>query len=170
MPGTSNTDEGEPDDREADAGVSHGLALVLFMATSVYLAAAFSVRPQFSEGIVGPRFLPILAALLVYAALLFELLAHRLKTKPGQARASHAGTLKRPALIVGATVLYIAAFGTIGYVAATIPFVIGLFAVFGFREGQPLWRLTYAALVTAVFYALFAGAFGIRLPKLAGLI
>ncbi len=157
---TPNAAHGDP-----DAGVSRGLALVLLAATSVYLAAAFSVRPQFSEGLVGPRFLPILAALLVYAALLFELFVHR-----GRTRRARGDTLTRPAMIVGATALYVLAFSFIGYVAATVPFVVALFAVFGFREGQWFRRLAYAGAMTAVFYALFAGAFGIRLPKLAGLI
>ncbi|WP_027135625.1 tripartite tricarboxylate transporter TctB family protein [Geminicoccus roseus] len=144
--------------------ISPGLTAVILTLTTVYLAASFWIRPQFSEGFAGPRFLPTIAALLVYAALGFQTFA----TWRSRRATALEGSLKQPAIVVAVTALYILVFGLLGYLLSTFAYVLALFAVFGFEKDRTLWRIGYAVLVTALFYALFAGAFGIRLPKLAG--
>ena len=115
---------------------------------------------------MGPRFLPIVSALLVYGALAQQWATRR---RSGR-RAAERAELKRPMLITGMAAAYILAFPRLGYAVSTFAYVLGLFALFGFRAGSPLIRTAYAALLTAHFWALFALAFGIRLPKLAGIV
>ena len=154
------------DDGSAGRGISTGLSVFLFLAATIYLVAAVQIRPQFSEGVVGPRFLPILSALLVYGGLAQQWLTHR---RSGR-RAVERADLKPPMLITGMTAAYILAFPWLGYAVSTFAYVLGLFALFRFRAGHPLIRTGYAVLLTALFWALFALAFGIRLPKLAGIV
>ncbi len=151
---------------DSDGGhrISAGLSAALLAVTAVYLVGAFQVRPQVSEGIVGPRFLPITVALMVATAIVWH---HFRAAKSGKART---GSLGRPAIIVGLTALYILAFGRAGYAVSTFVYVLSLFAVLDFETGRPLRRAAYASAMTAVFWVLFAVVFGIRLPRLAGLV
>ncbi|PRD42427.1 hypothetical protein C5748_16740 [Phyllobacterium phragmitis] len=141
------------------------LPLFLFVLTTVYIAAALQIQPQFSEGLVGPGFMPLVTAFIMYAAL-----ARVIWNDLAEEREKPEGSLLPPFLIVLATILYIIAFKPLGYSAATFLFVLALFHLFQFQEGQMIKRLLYAVAVTAIFYGLFALAFGIRLPTLIGVI
>lgn len=141
------------------------LPLFLLVLTTVYVAATFQITPQFSEGFVGPRFMPLLAALLMYAAL-----AHIIWSERSSDNVSEAGSLWQPAAVVLATALYIAVFKPLGYTIATFAYVVCLFHIFHYQAGRPLRRLLNAIAVTAVFYGLFALVFGIRLPAFQGII
>ncbi|MDZ5696544.1 tripartite tricarboxylate transporter TctB family protein [Chelativorans sp. M5D2P16] len=137
----------------------------LLVLTTIYVAAAFRISPQFSEGLVGPRFLPLVSALLMYGALL-----HIIRNELVSGEESEKGGFWRPAAIVVATAAYIALFKPLGYSVSTLAYVCVLFHIFRYHEGRPLRRLIYAIAVTAVFYGLFALVFGVRLPTLLDLI
>lgn len=141
------------------------LPLFLLIVTTIYLAAAFDIRAQFAgAGEMSPRAMPILTACLMYVALAVVLFGEMRKpTADGPAR-----EMLRPLLVVVATAGYIALFQPLGYWLATLAFSSALFAIFGFQHRKPLLFALYAIGVTALFYGLFAGIFGVRLPKLAG--
>ncbi len=137
-------------------------ALFLFALNTIYMAAAFQIRVQFDEGLVGPKFLPVLASGLTYVALLVILWRESRETVPVPDGAS----LRRPFATVLITALYVVLFEPLGYVASTFLFALGVFRVFGFCDRRPAHAGLYAAGVTLVFYLLFRIAFHVRLPLL----
>lgn len=141
------------------------LPLFLLILTTIYVAAAFRIAPQFNEGLVGPRFLPLLAAVLTYAALI-----HIIRRDLSSNEKGGKGGFWQPLAIVLATAAYIALFKPLGYGLSTLFYVYALFYIFHYHQGRPLRRLLYAIAVTAVFYGLFALAFGIRLPTFLDVI
>lgn len=143
-----------------------GFPLFLMLLTTVYLAAASQIRVQFSEGLVGPKFLPFLAAGLTYLALL-HILWREFRAPAGEKTMGR--SLLRPAAVIVITVAYVGVFGAFGYAVSTFLFALALFRVFEFERGRPLVMVLYAAAVTFVFFLLFAVAFGIRLPVLPGI-
>ena len=141
------------------------MPLFLLVLTTVYLAATFNIQSQFGDSAgIGPRTIPILAAILMYLSLLVVLV----QELRGEQREAPAGTLLRPALVVVATGAYIFVFRPLGYWPATALYVAALFLVFQFETKRPLWFALYVALVTVAFYGLFAGVFGVRLPPVLG--
>jgi cytochrome c biogenesis factor len=137
----------------------------LLILTTIYLAEALSIRSQFGgDTIVGPRFMPILIAIIMYVALVVVLVGEWRQ----DAKASASGSLIRPLLVVVATGIYIAVFRPLGYVPATLSFVVALFLIFDFERRRPAFFAFYVIAVTAIFYGLFAGIFGVRLPPMLG--
>jgi putative tricarboxylic transport membrane protein len=141
------------------------LPFFLLVMTAVYAAAAFQIQPQFSEGVAGPRFVPLLAAFLTFAAL-----ARVIWRDLAEEGKDIEGGILEPLLIVLVMVLYVFAFTPLGYGLSTFLFVFALFHLFHFEEGRIVIRVLYTIAVTAVFYGMFAVAFGIRLPALMGVI
>ncbi|UUP16777.1 tripartite tricarboxylate transporter TctB family protein [Nitratireductor thuwali] len=141
------------------------LPVFLFLLTTIYVAATFQITPQFSEGLVGPRFLPLLASLLMYVAL-----AHIIWRDLASDETSEAGSFLQPVAAVVATAVYIAVFKPLGYSLATLLYVLFLFHIFRYQQGRPVLRLLYAIAVAIVFYGLFALVFGVRLPTLLDVI
>lgn len=139
------------------------LPLFLLIITTVYLAAAFDIRSQFATpGEMSPRSVPILTAGLMYVALAAVLIGEFRKPTPD----GDPGELLRPLLVLLATSGYIALFRPVGYWIATLAFTSALFLIFRFKTRNPLMFAIYAIGVAAVFYGLFAGIFGVRLPTL----
>ncbi len=141
------------------------LPLFLMVVTTIYLAAAFDIRTTFTpEGELSPRSIPILTAGLMYLALLAVLWGElRSPTADGPLR-----DMLKPLLVVIATSGFIFLFRPIGYVLSTLLFVSALFLIFRFEVKRPHFFVLYAVIVTAIFYGLFAGIFGVRLPSLTG--
>lgn len=141
------------------------LPLFLMVVTTIYLIAAFEIRTQFTApGEMSPRSIPILAAVLMYGALAVVLWREmRAPTGDGPFRA-----MLRPGLVVLAMAGYIFLFRQLGYVVSTLVFVSVLFGIFRFETARPLRFALYALGIVAVFYGLFAGIFGVRLPSLTG--
>ncbi|GGG72296.1 hypothetical protein GCM10011415_20430 [Salipiger pallidus] len=137
------------------------LPLFFLIVTTVYLAAAFDIRSQFAApGEMSPRSVPILMACLMYVALAVVFVGEfRKPTADGPTR-----EMLRPALVIVATAGYIALFRPLGYWLATLLFTSALFGIFHFQLRKPLMFAIYAIGVTALFYGLFAGIFGVRLP------
>ncbi|MGR3393520.1 tripartite tricarboxylate transporter TctB family protein [Pseudooceanicola nanhaiensis] len=147
------------------------LPLFLLVLTTIYITAAFDIRVQFAgDGDIGPRSIPILAALCMYAALLVVIVQEwRAPSEDAPEDEDAPGTgIWRPLGVVVATAAYILLFRPLGYTLATLGFVGALFVLFQFETRRPLFFALYALAVTAVFYGLFAGIFGVRLPSLTG--
>ena len=137
----------------------------LLILTTIYLAEALSIRSQFGDDtIVGPRFMPILMAIIMYLALVVVLVGELRQ----DSEVSSSGSFFRPLLVVVATGIYIAVFRPLGYMPATLGFVVALFLIFDFERKRPVFFALYAIAVTAMFYGLFAGIFGVRLPPMLG--
>ena len=137
----------------------------LLILTTIYLAEAVSIRSQFGgDTIVGPRFMPILMAIIMYVALIVVMVGEWRK----EAEVTASGSFLRPLMVVLATAIYIAVFRPLGYVPATLCFVIALFLIFDFERKRPVFFVLYVIAVTALFYGLFAGIFGVRLPPMLG--
>lgn len=140
--------------------------LVLLVLTTIYFAAAFDIRAQFTpEGEMGPQHIPMIISGLMYVALLI-VLVQELRQPSAVAETDADADLLRPALVVVSTAAYIWLFRPMGYALSTAIFVSILFGVFRFQTRRPLAFGLYVLGVVAVFYGLFAGIFGVRLPTL----
>lgn len=143
------------------------LPISLLILTTIYLAEAFRLRSQMSEAFwEGPKAMPVLASILMYALLVLVLVRQFRSARTGPAE----GSAVRPVLVTIATAIYIFAFEPLGYGLSTILFVCALFVIFDFKRRQPLSFAIHAVVVTAVFYLLYAVVFGVRLPELYGII
>jgi|TARA_R110000737_G_scaffold265704_1_gene273428 putative tricarboxylic transport membrane protein len=142
--------------------------LVLMVLTTIYFAAAFDIHAQFTpEGEMGPQHIPMLVSGLMYVALLM-VLVQEFRHPTGVAETDEGASFIRPALVVVATIAYIWLFRPLGYALSTALFVATLFVVFQFETKRPVIFALYVVGVVAVFYALFAVIFGVRLPTLIG--
>lgn len=145
--------------------------LCLFLVTTIYLAATFSISTAFDPGFVNSAFTPRVVAALMYVALLIVLRdAFRKRQEHAGEGSAEGAAWAAPLWVVGLTCIYIAAFKPVGYVLSTLPYVFALFYVFRFEEKGLLKRLLYAVAITAIFYILFAELFGVRLPKAGGIL
>ncbi|GLQ53910.1 tripartite tricarboxylate transporter TctB family protein [Devosia nitrariae] len=154
-------------DRRRLLSAEFGLPISLLILTTIYLAETFRLRSQMSESFwEGPRAMPVLACVLMYALLVLVLVRQfrAASTAPAE------GSAVRPILVTVATAIYIFAFEPLGYGLSTILFVSALFVIFGFKLEKPISFAIHAVAVTAVFYVLYAVLFGIRLPELYGII
>jgi len=79
-------------------------------------------------------------------------------------------SLAAPIKIVLSTGLYIAVFKTVGYPIATFLYVYALLYLFKLENVGQVRRIVYCAIITGVFYVLFAVIFQVRLPLLEGLL
>lgn len=139
------------------------MPVFLLAITTIYLAAAFDIRTQFTgDGEMSPRSIPILAAGLMYVALAC-VLWQELRSPSATITLRE---LTRPALIVAATAGYIALFRPLGYTLATLLYSALLMGLFKLETKRPLRLALYAIGVTALFYGLFGLIFGVRLPSL----
>ncbi len=144
------------------------LPLFLFIVTTVYLVAAFQIKPQVDEGVVGPKFIPILASIFMYIVL--GLIVRRTVREANQEDSTGDGLAKTDwkglGLIVLSIALYISLFKVLGYLLGTFLFVYCLLYVFGLEGCGQIKRVLYSVAITAVFYILFVFIFQVRLPVL----
>lgn len=143
------------------------LPIVLLIVTVAYLWAALGIRSPYQDVGVGPSFFPIVIVCCMVPALLWVLVDGIRAARSGVAGERH--SIADPAKIVGLTGLYVALFVPLGYAAATMLYVLGLFLVFDPGTKSPLRRVAMAIAITAAGYALFRLAFGVRLPTFLGL-
>lgn len=143
------------------------LPISFLVLTTIYLAETFRLRSQMSESFwAGPKAMPVLASILMYA-LLLVVLVRQFRTASS---APPAGSAIRPVLVTVVTAIYILAFEPLGYGLSTLLFVSALFVIFDFKRRQPVSFAIHAIAVTAIFYVLYAVLFGVRLPELFGII
>ena len=141
--------------------------MVLLAATTAYLVAALGITTAYEEEGVGPSFFPIVVALVMYPALVLVLLDG---LRPQQGTDAEPLRLKDQVKIVLLTGCYILLFRPLGYFLATTLYVCSLFFVFNFGGGGHVRRVLTAVVIAIAFFLLFEVGFGVRLPKLFGLI
>lgn len=148
------------------------LPLCLLVVTTIYLAATFTISTAFDTSFVNSAFTPRVVTVIMYLALLVVLrdAVRRRSRAEGNENEKEAAGWAQPLWVVLLTCVYIAVFRPLGYVLSTLPYVYALFHVFRFEETNWLKRALYAAVITAVFYVLFAELFNVRLPKAWGVL
>ena len=72
--------------------------------------------------------------------------------------------------IVVSTAIYIAVLKILGYPLSTFLYVYALLFFFKLEKTGQIRRIAYSAVITAVFYVLFAVIFQVRLPMLEGML
>ena len=145
------------------------LIIIMTLVIGGYLFLALSLRELSFSGPVGPKTFPILigvAGLLALGLLIVE----RLRGKNGDA-VSPAGAAapSRPWAVVGVvgwTVLYYMVFERLGFVLATIPYLL-LLMVF-FNRGRWVANLSVSLVFTVGVYVVFNRYLQLNLP--AGLL
>ena len=155
--------------RFTGAGILFPLFLVV--VTTAYVFAIFDIRTMFdADGGVGPKTLPAVAAIIMYAAV-FTVLFSEVKKVLASGEGAGEGDISshlRPVLVTIATAFYIALFVPLGYGISTLLFVAALFLIFKYKLRQPIAFILYDIAITILFYGLFAGVFNVRLPSLTG--
>lgn len=139
-----------------DRAVALGLTLVGVIA----IALASQFREGTSTGGPGTRFFPILLGLVVVG------LGMSLALRPAGASGAGESLPPRAALRVagtlGALVLYVLAFGRVGFILATAPLLAVLLLLYGERRWPVV--LTVAVGATGATYTLFGVWLGVPLP------
>jgi putative tricarboxylic transport membrane protein len=136
-----------------------GLGLALVGAAAIYLASGF--REGTAHGGPGTRFLPILLGVIVIV--LGAVLALQRSPSDQPVEAPAPGGERRAIWTLGVIVAYVLAYGRLGFLLATVPFLAILLLVYGERRWPVI--LAVAAGATGVSYALFAVWLGVPLPS-----
>ena len=139
-------------------GRAVGLGLTLLGLVAIALASRF--REGTATGGPGTRFLPVLVAVIV--VVLGAALALRPSASEGATEPLEPGGARRAIWTLGAIVAYVLAFGRLGFVLATVPFLAVLLLVYGERRWPVVLAVALGA--TGVTYALFAVWLGVPLP------
>ncbi len=151
------------------------LPLFLLIITTIYLATALQITPQFDEGLVGPSFVPVLVSILMYIALGFVFRDVLKAPFAFDETIIEESQTEKPSLgpaikIVVSTAIYIAVLKILGYPLSTFLYVYALLFFFKLEKTGQIRRIAYSAVITAVFYVLFAVIFQVRLPMLEGML
>jgi putative tricarboxylic transport membrane protein len=136
--------------------VGLGMALLGLAA----LALASRLREGTATGGPGTRFLPVLVAVIV--VVLGAALALRSSASEGATEPIEPGGARRAIWTLGAVLAYVLAFGRLGFVLATAPFLAVLLLAYGERRWPVVLAVALGA--TGVTYALFAVWLGVPLP------
>lgn len=148
------------------------LAAVLVASGGVVVALSWEITPGVQTDPLGPRFFPIaLGAGIVLCGLLLAATELLFRGEPSLAGLLSDGSPEgeeeagpfSPARFVGAiaaTALYIAGFGTLGFLLTTPPYVAAILLIHGGTRKRAL--LITPFLVTIVLYVTFR--FGLLIP------
>jgi putative tricarboxylic transport membrane protein len=139
-------------------GRAVGLGLTLLGLVAIALASRF--REGTATGGPGTRFLPVLVAVIV--VVLGVALALRPSASEGAAEPLEPGGARRAIWTLGAVLAYVLAFGRLGFVLATVPFLAVLLLAYGERRWPVVLAVALGA--TGVTYALFAVWLGVPFP------
>ncbi len=124
------------------------------------IVLASRLREGKATGGPGTRFLPVLVAVIVVvlgAALALRQPASEAATEPIEP-----GGARRAIWTLGAVLAYVFAFGRLGFVLATVPFLAVLLLAYGERRWPVVLAVALGA--TGAAYALFAVWLGVPLP------
>lgn len=146
-----------------------GVPAALLVLVLIYGWGAVGVTAQFDEGLAGPKFLPVLLTSIVTLALLRIMHKEWRNAMVMPAPAAQLPGHGKPALVIAAIIVYIAAFRLLGYPLATLLLAFALLSLFEYGKSDVVRRLVAAASITGVFYVLFMVCFSVRLPLMPGL-
>jgi len=165
------------------------LPLIIFVATTVYLAEALRSGAIFRYGLPSAGFMPIALSLAMYLSLLAVVWGQirryraRQAAMPGTAgladKVGAAEPLEPPhgrgthiplIAVIVISFLYVLFFRTLGFAVTTFLFSLGLLAAFrfGWSKGAVglALNLLVAGAITLLTYLFFAVLFGIQLPRM----
>ncbi len=114
--------------------------------------------------LMGSGFMPLLASLLLFALSLIDFISSLVKgrTRKRDKKGPTLGELTKPAMLIGALIVYVYFLSSVGFPIMTFLLVYVLFVMMQPKK----WRLDlfYAALVSAVTFLFFDMALKVRLP------
>jgi hypothetical protein len=114
--------------------------------------------------LMGTGFMPLLASILLFALSLIDLISSLVKGRAGKRdkEGPALGELAKPAILIGALIVYVYFLRRVGFPIMTFLLVYVLFVMMQPKK----WRLDlfYAALVSAVTFLFFDVALKVRLP------
>ena len=114
--------------------------------------------------LMGSGFMPLLASILLFVLSLIDFISSLVKGRTGKKdkKGPTLGELTKPAMLIGALIVYAYFLGSVGFPIMTFLLVYVLFVVMQPKK----WRLDlfYAALVSAVTFLFFDVALKVRLP------
>ena len=114
--------------------------------------------------LMGTGFMPLLASLLLFALSLIDLISSLVKGRAGKRdkKGPALGELAKPAMLIGALIVYVYFLRHVGFPIMTFLLVYVLFVMMQPKK----WRLDlfYAALVSAATFLFFDAALKVRLP------
>jgi hypothetical protein len=137
----------------------------LFLMTLAIFTGVISV--QLGVGgldLMGSGFMPLLASILLFVLSLIDFLSSVVRGRTGKRdkKGPTLGELTKPAMLIGALIVYAYFLSSVGFPIMTFLLVYVLFVVMQPKK----WRLDlfYAALVSAVTFLFFDVALKVRLP------
>ena len=139
-------------------GRAVGLGMAVVGLAAIFLASGF--REGTAHGGPGTRFLPVLLAVIVIA--LGAVLAFRPAASEAPAEPLAPDGSRRAAWTLGAILGYVLVFERLGFLLATVPFLVILLLVYGERRWPVVLAVALGA--TGATYALFAAWLGVPLP------
>jgi hypothetical protein len=114
--------------------------------------------------LMGTGFMPLLASILLFALSLIDLISSLVKGRAGKRdkEGPALGELAKPAILIGALIVYVYFLRRVGFPIMTFLLVYVLFVMMQPKK----WRLDlfYAALVSAATFLFFDVALKVRLP------
>jgi hypothetical protein len=114
--------------------------------------------------LMGSGFMPLLASMLLFALSLIDFISSLVKGRTGKKdkKGPTLGELTKPAMLIGALIVYVYFLSSVGFPIMTFLLVYVLFVMMQPKK----WRLDlfYAALVSAVTFLFFDVALKVRLP------
>ena len=114
--------------------------------------------------LMGTGFMPLLASILLFALSLTDLISSLVKGRAGKRdkKAPTLGELTKPAILIGALIVYVYFLKNVGFPIMTFLLVYVLFVMMQPKK----WRLDlfYAALVSAATFLFFDAVLKVRLP------
>ncbi len=137
--------------------------ILLFMLA--YLATAIGMGPLFLDGgVSNENFFPVMLVIVgmpLALKLLFDN-AKEIKKETAEKGFVPGKLHKTPLILSGVTALFIACYVLIGFLPAAFIYVYLFLLFFDDKLRQPIRKLVYAALITAVVYVLYAVVFNIH--------
>jgi hypothetical protein len=137
----------------------------LFLMILAIFTGVISI--QFGVGgldLMGTGFMPLLASILLFALSLIDFISSLVKSRTGRRdkKGPTLGELAKPAVLIGALIVYAYFLSSVGFPIITFLLVYVLFVMMQPKK----WRLDlfYAALVSAVTFLFFDVALKVRLP------
>ena len=114
--------------------------------------------------LMGTGFMPLLASILLFALSLIDLISSLVKGRAGKRdkKGPTLGELTKPAVLIGALIVYVYFLRFVGFPIMTLLLVYVLFVMMQPKK----WRLDlfYAALVSAATFLFFDVVLKVRLP------
>ena len=114
--------------------------------------------------LMGSGFMPLLASILLLALSLIDFISSLVKgrTRKRDKKGPTLGELTKPAMLIGALIVYVYFLSSVGFPTMTFLLVYVLFVMMQPKK----WRLDlfYAALVSAATFLFFDAALKVRLP------